>query len=259
MSYGDSPADDVVDEPEPLPESTSAKGRVVMPFYLVVDVSGSMRKHVAELNQAVDDLVAQICRDPVVDDYVMMSIISFSTEAKVVMPLGSPSEQAPAQLSAGGGTHYGNAFQEYHRTATADRQRLKVQGMKVFRSCVFFLSDGAPGDRDCKVTFRSLFSYDPASRTGNAAFPYFVPIGFGPKAPEKVLAGLAYPDFGPAKGKWFINRAAGPAEILRQMGPVIGNTMVGSGLSAGNGEPRLEMPTFESGSGMQFGEAGDYP
>jgi uncharacterized protein YegL len=241
---------------EAIRDTSAVDGQVIMPFYLIVDVSSSMSGEEAELNAAVTELVESIRRDPVVDDLVMLSIITFNHEARTVTALASPSELVVPHLQSGGGTHYGAAFAEYTRAYEQDRARLRGRGIKVYRSCVFFLTDGAPGDHNYLETFRSLFAYDPAARTGNKAFPYFVPIGFR-TAPEDVIKRLAYPDFGATKGRWFLSRSSNIREILRAMAAMLGNTVISSGLSASAGTPQITAPAPPANT--QFGEAGDFP
>ena len=237
-------------------DTTAVDGQVIMPFYLLVDVSGSMSSEEAELNAAVTELVENIRKDPVVDDLVMLSVITFNHDARTVVPLDSPSSVTVPHLSTSGGTNYGTAFAEYARAYEQDRARLRAQGMKVYRSCVFFLTDGAPNDRNYLETFTSLFAYDPATNIGNKAFPYFVPYGFR-SAPENVVRKLAYPDFGRTRGRWFLSRSNNVREVLRAMTAMLGNTVISSGQSASQGVPQIMPPTPPAGT--QFGDAGDFP
>jgi uncharacterized protein YegL len=243
-------------ETETVAEVDSVAGQLVMPFYIICDVSSSMTGDMGELNTALKDLVSDIMSNPVIDDLTMLSVITFGSRAQTVAPLAAPSSITLPQLTAGGGTNYGAAFREYHRAFEADRARLKGEGKKVYRPCVFFLSDGAPGDRDYKQTFRSLLGYDPQTRQGNKAFPYVVTFGFR-DAPQQVMADLAYPDFGKSKGRWFLTRSNNVRELLRSMTSAIGNTVISSGSSASAGQAQIVPPTVPAGQGMQFGEAGD--
>ncbi|MDS0132733.1 MULTISPECIES: VWA domain-containing protein [unclassified Amycolatopsis] len=242
---------------ETVSDTSASDGQMIMPFYLIVDVSSSMSGDIGELRTALDDMVQAILEDPVVDDLVMLGIITFNHTATTVVPLCPPSEVNVPALQASGGTSYGAAFHEFKRAFDADRARLKGQGMRVYRPCVFFLTDGAPGDRDHLTTFRSLFAYDPESGTGNKAFPYFVPFGFR-DAPEDVIRALAYPNFGKTKGRWFLSRSSNVREILRAMTEVIGQTALSSGQSVAAGAPQIVTPQPAQGMDTQFGDAGDW-
>ncbi|WP_326946650.1 VWA domain-containing protein [Amycolatopsis sp. NBC_01307] len=238
-----------------MSDTSLSDGQMIMPFYLLVDVSSSMSGDVGELTTAINDMVQAILKDPVVDDLVMLSIITFNHTASTIVPLSPPSDITVPALHASGGTSYGAAFNEYNRVFEADRARLKGQGMRVYRPCVFFLTDGAPGDSDHLTTFRSLFAFDPETRKGNRAFPYFVPFGFR-GAPKDVMRSLAYPDFGKTKGRWFSSGSDKVGEILRAMTEVIGRTALSSGQSAAAGAPQIIPPAPTPGMDAQFGEAG---
>jgi uncharacterized protein YegL len=232
------------------------EGQLIMPFYIVCDVSYSMQGDMGDLNEALRQLHTDIMSDPVVDDLTMLSIITFQSSAQTVVPLAAPSAITLPTLTAGGGTNYGAAFSEYHRAFEADRARLKAEGKKVYRPCLFFLSDGAPGDQGYLQTFRSLLSYDPETKQGNKAFPYVVTFGFR-DAPQQVMQALAYPDFGSSRGRWFVARTSRVGELLKSMTAAIGNTVISSGQSASNGAATIIPPTMTPAAGTQFGEAGD--
>jgi hypothetical protein len=242
---------------EVIRETAAIDGQVIMPFYFLVDVSSSMSRDVQPLTQAVEDLIRDIQKDPVVDDLVMLGIITFNSSARTVVPLGSPSDLVTPQFSASGGTNYSAAFEEYHRAFEQDRARLKGQGIKVYRPCVFFLTDGEPGDPNYLDTFKRLFGYDPVSKVGNRAFPYFVPYGFR-EAREDVVKSLAYPNFGMTKGRWFLSRSNNVTEILKAMTTALGNTVISSGNSAAQGAPQIVPPSPPSTPGTQFGDAEDW-
>jgi hypothetical protein len=243
-------------EPAPVTDGVG-DGAVIMPFYLLLDVSQSMKNDEDALNSAVAKFIEDIQRDPVVDDLVMISIIAFNHEARTVVPLGSPSELDIPKLRASGGTAYSEAFIEYNKTFEADRRILKRNGVRVYRPCVFFLTDGAPSDRDYLDTFRALFAYDPESRVGNPAFPFFVPCGFR-DARKDVIVSLAYPDFGPRKGRWLLSRTNTAGVLLRVISEVFTKMVVASGTSAYQGSPHLALPLPPPGLDIQFGEAGDF-
>ena len=232
-------------------------GQLIMPFYIICDVSGSMSGDMSALNAALAQLRTDIMSNPVVDDLTMLSVITFESSARTVVSLAPPSQVVLPTLTAGGGTNYGAAFREYHRAFEEDRARLKASGKQVYRPCVFFLTDGGPLDRDYLQTFRSLFAYDPDTKQGNKAFPYLVSFGFR-DAPEDVMRQLAYPDFGRARGRWFVARSSNIGELLKSMTSAIGNTVISSGVSAGQGAPQIVPPTIAGNQGVQFGEAGDF-
>lgn len=245
------------EEIETLTETSARQGQLIMPFYLLCDVSGSMYHDANALSRTIDALVCDIQNDPVANDLAMLSIITFNHQARTIVPLSSLSKIVPPQFSADGGTNYSAAFTEYHAAFERDRAQLKNEGAKVYRPCVFFLTDGEPGDESTYLqTFKSLLGWDPETQSGNKAFPYFVPYGFRNASPETVSR-LAYPDFGPTPGRWFLSRSADVEEVLRTIKVSLGNTVLSSAQSASHGRPMILIPTSDAGSNVQFGEAGD--
>ena len=175
---------------------------LVMPFYVVCDVSWSMFNDIVKLNEGLHQLVRAIRAEPIVDDVARIGVMSFSDTARVVMPLGQTSESTLQDLPLEGGTNYSAAFLALKETIDADIADLKKRGMKVFRPCVFFLSDGEPNSSDSnwKTTFINTLTYDREHQTGNKNHPIFVPFGFR-DAEEADMSFLAYP---PGKSKWFL-------------------------------------------------------
>ena len=238
-------------------ETTVSEGQMVMPYYLIVDVSGSMHKEIRHLNDAVNEMAYSISADPVVEDLVMLGIIAFNDKAHTVASLGPASGIRSVTFKASGQTNYGAAFHHFKSTFDEDRARLKSLGMQVFRPCVFFFTDGYPGDHDFQKTFRSLFEYDPQTGLGNKAFPYFVPFGVRDADPA-VLESIAYPNFGAMKGRWFLSKATDVGAALRAMTGAVAKSVLSSGRSASTGAPQLIPPQLPPGLNAQFGEAGDW-
>jgi uncharacterized protein YegL len=221
-----------------------------MPFYIICDTSGSMNPYMNDLNKAVAELLTSITSDPVVDGMVMLSIISFGTKAEVDVSLGYASEITSPTLSLRGGTNYGAALSTYGEAVKADYARLKAGGSKFFRPCVFFLTDGQPGDQ-WEKTYNDVVRYDPDTKQGNNMYPTIVAYGFG-EADEATLRKLAYPNFGPdeKRGKAFITKSKDVPALLKEIASAIGSSVVSSGQSGtGGGTPKTIVP--QEAEGMQ--------
>lgn len=217
-----------------------AEGQLVMPFYLVCDVSSSMTSDMPALNDGIRKLCRSISAEPQVDDVAQVGIITFSTGANVAMPLAQMSEEAHVpSLSAGGSTNYGAAFTLLAATIEQDLRNLKAQGYKAYRPCAFFLTDGEPTDRAWLQTFTTSLTYDKATRRGNKSHPVFVPFGFR-AAREDVLRQLAYP---PERGKWFHAKTHDIKEALEGILSAIMTSVMSSGLSGGAGSPTHVLQT----------------
>jgi uncharacterized protein YegL len=226
------------------------QGQLVMPFYLVCDVSYSMINDMPKLNDGIQRLRRAIVSEPTVDDVAHIGILTFSDSAMVVLPLTQMSGHNMPTLSIAGGTNYGAAFRLLAQTISQDTAILKAQGYRVYRPCAFFLSDGEPLDRDWEQTFRDTLTYDASTGTGMKGHPVFVPFGFR-DAPEHVLRKLAYPL---DKGKWYHSKSHDVEEALRGILDIIMNTVVNSGKSASTGQPTLIQQVPTAGSGIAYGD-----
>jgi uncharacterized protein YegL len=225
-------------------------GQLVMPFYLLCDVSISMTGDMPALNEGIQRLRRAIVSEPAVDDVAHLGILTFSDVGKVVMPLSQVSEHSVPSLTVEGGTNYGAAFTALAHTIAQDNASLKAQGYKVYRPCAFFLSDGAPGDPDWEQTFRATLTYDPTTGAGMKGHPVFVPYGFR-NAPEHVLRKLAYP-LGMAK--WYHSKSAAIEDSLKGILDNIMNTVITSGNSASSGQPTVVQQAPAAGSGIAWGD-----
>ena len=59
-----------------------------LPVYIVIDISSSMRgEPIAAVNNGIDSLVKSLCSDPYALETTCISIITYSTEAKQIVPL----------------------------------------------------------------------------------------------------------------------------------------------------------------------------
>jgi uncharacterized protein YegL len=236
---------------EQISERTGTEqGQLVMPFYLICDVSGSMYGDMEVLNDGVRRLRRAIVAEPVVDDVAQVCVMSFSDTAKVVMPMGQMSEREVPRLSVEGGTNYGTAFRALAQVIGEDSARLKGQGYKIYRPCAFFLTDGMPVDSDWHQTFTSTLTYDRQTGRGMRAYPIFVPFGFR-DAQDGVLRQLAYP---PERGKWYHAKSASVEDALRGILYIIMSTVVASGRSAATGQSAISQPP-QAGLGIVQGSS----
>ena len=227
---------------------------MVMPFYLICDVSYSMLNDMAALNGGVVRLRQSITAEPLVDDVAHVALMTFSDTAKVVMPLSQMSEAAIPTLSVEGGTNYGQAFRELARTIPADAAALKAQGYRIFRPCVFFLTDGEPNDSDYWETFKSTLTYNRVTGVGMKQYPVFIPFGFR-DAPDNVLKKLAYP---PEKGRWYHIKSHDIGQVIKLILDVIMKTVVSTGQSSWTGKPALVHAPAPAVSGVTQGDAEDW-
>jgi uncharacterized protein YegL len=231
--------------------AVAQEGQLVMPFYVICDVSYSMQGDMPALNDGVRRLRRAIVAEPVVDDIAQVCIMSFSDVAKVVVPLGQMSESEIPALAVEGGTNYGAAFRKLAQVIEQDRADLKGGGYRIYRPCAFFLTDGLPGDPDWHQTFASTLTFDQQSKVGMKAHPIFVPFGFR-DAGESVLRQLAYP---PERGKWYHAKSASVDDALKGILGIILHTVIASGQSVATGQPTITQQSPEPGSGIVLGDS----
>jgi uncharacterized protein YegL len=133
-----------------------AGGVQVFPFYILCDASRSMKgDRIGSVNSGLPNIHQAIVSDPVISEKVRLGVMSFSTEAQVDLPLSQLSNiAAMPTLKAGGQTNYAKAFTLAQQTIERDIDALKSAGYSVLRPCVYFITDGRPGDGWKKVRDR---------------------------------------------------------------------------------------------------------
>lgn len=147
----------------------------VLPFYLVVDTSGSMHESIGQVNSELKKLWRRIRNQPELYDVCYMSIITFDTTARVVQPLTylGDTENPVDDLSAQGKeTNYGAAFALIQQQINADLAAL----VRPYRPVVYFISDGQPNPAS---SYRGVKALHAASTYDRGAYPNVVTFGFG--------------------------------------------------------------------------------
>ncbi|WP_454697834.1 vWA domain-containing protein [Arthrobacter humicola] len=199
-----------------------AEGQEVMPFYLILDQSGSMNADLGTLRQAVEQLIAELRSDPETDDTALLGVISFGSSAQVTIPLSRLSSIGTVpQLTSLGGTNFSAAWHKYDEVFRADKKAIRAKNGQIHRPCVFFLTDGEPGDRH---QFRDVF-LTTQGKNATKGWPYVVAYGFR-TAPADVLKDIAYPDFGEKLGQWFLLKDNNAKAVIEQIKTLINQTIV---------------------------------
>lgn len=216
---------------------------VVFLFYLLVDVSYSMANDIAELNRKILEFRDKFRAEPILEDVTRLSIISFSDDAKVEVPLGNFAEaHIPDNLlSPRGGTSFAAAFRSLLDAIKSDARNLKeidknlakTESFNYYRPCVFFLTDGYPNPND---DWRNAFTELKESKN----YPLFIPFGFR-DASVQTLQQLVHPK---AVSKLYLARAgANVGQILEEMLEAMLNSILVSAHSAFD-SPKLEIPVI---------------
>lgn len=226
-------------------------GQPVMPFYLVFDVSYSMTNEMNVLNDSLNRLRRAIVSEPSVDDVARISVITFSDDANVVLPLTQLSDAPMPQLAVEGGTCYGAAFTALRTIIEKDSHELKAVGAKVFRPCAFFLTDGEPNDHDWAQVFKDNLTYNPATGVGMRAHPIFVPFGFRDANPD-MMKKLAYPR---ERGKWFLASSTSPEKAVEGILDLVMRSVLVSSRGVGTNQAASGLAQPAPGSGITSGDA----
>ena len=214
---------------------------ILLPFYLVVDVSWSMSgSKLQQANMILPEVADSLAKNPILNDKIRFSLIDFSDDARAVLPLCDVSTQSNLPgLSVRGGTSYGAAFRLLRTQLENDVAQLRADGYKVHRPAVFFLSDGEPTD-NWKDDFDALTEYDPKTNHGFKYYPVIVPFGVE-DADSDTMRKLVHPL---NKSKLYMMKAGGDAAAaIKAMAEVLISSVLASGQSATTGKSGLILPT----------------
>lgn len=216
-----------------------------LPFYLVCDVSLSMADEggIQAVNDAIVEIGETLADEPLLADLAYFSVIDFSDDSNVVIPLGDMSERnlSETTLRVRGGTSYSSAFTTLRSTIESDITALR-RAFDVYRPTVFFLSDGAPTDStQWQTTFDRLVRYDKETKAGFKFYPMVVPFGVG-EADRTILAKLVHP--ADRSMLYMTTEGTKAGEAIKQMATAMLRSIVASAQTAtGGADPQITLPS----------------
>src|SRR5581483_8061097 len=86
-------------------------------------------------------------QDPAVAEVVRLSVVTFSDQARTVLPLADLAlVEAMPSLAVEGRTSYAAAFNHLRSTIESDYHAGRLGGERWYRPAVLFISDGRPTD-----------------------------------------------------------------------------------------------------------------
>ena len=125
------------------PSKFTATRAKPLPVILLLDVSGSMAgEKIRNLNDAVRDMMEVFKDTENGETEIWVAVITFGAEVKLHRALTSVANVEWHNLSSGGGTPLGVAFQ----MAKAMVEDTEVVPSRAYRPTVVLVSDGRPGD-----------------------------------------------------------------------------------------------------------------
>lgn len=188
-----------------------------LPTYLLLDTSGSMEQHEELLNATLDHVHMSLVSSPRVAEFAHISIVTFNNNPHLVLEMADIEEvQSLPQLSCGGLTNFGLAFDLVRQRIEIDVPALRASNKAVLRPAVFLLTDGLPSDKSTWADhFAKLVDKNWPRR------PHVLTFGFGGATAES-LSGMA------TKAAFLAKKNIEEKEALSRMLTTLLNTLVAS-------------------------------
>jgi uncharacterized protein YegL len=194
-----------------------------LPVYIVIDTSQSMTPLEDLLNQSIEHLYDELITRPSICDFAHVSILSYNTDAEVIMNMTDlQSMTALPQVECGGVTNFVKVIHLLRSCIDRDVPALTGSGREVLRPVAFVLTDGVPTDEHghpsdaWKSDFQQLI--DPSWRR----HPNVVPFGYGGATAEALRSIATIPEAA------FLADNGGTGDALTKVIPALLNTLVSS-------------------------------
>ncbi len=225
--------------------ATGNKGIEVIPFFFVADVSYSMQgDRIDEVNKLLPTVKEALQEHPAVSDRIRFSLISFSDDATVELPLSDLlliDNSALPVMNIRGGTNYTEALRSLKGEIQRAHSLITTDGFKFKRPVALFLSDGEPNESEAewKAAFDEL--------TAIEAFPNLMPVGIGNECDRNVIEALAHRKTGPVPvPALFTKDNANIGNVLKELIVALTKSVIASAAA------------LDSGSSVPGGHAGAF-
>ncbi|SFN95043.1 Uncharacterized conserved protein YegL, contains vWA domain of TerY type [Chitinophaga sp. YR627] len=118
-----------------------------LPVYLVLDTSGSMSGEPIEaVKNGVQVLISTLRQDPYALETAFLSLITFDSDARQLVPLTDLSSFQMPELKASGGTSLGSALQLVADSINREVAKSTPDVKGDWKPLVFLMTDGIPTD-----------------------------------------------------------------------------------------------------------------
>lgn len=118
-----------------------------LPVYLLLDTSGSMTGDPIEaVKSGLQLLITSLRQDPYALETAYISVITFSSEAKQVVPLTELSQFQAPNIEAAGTTAMGESLALLANCVQREVQKGTADQKGDWKPVIFMLSDGSPTD-----------------------------------------------------------------------------------------------------------------
>ncbi|MCI8439686.1 MAG: VWA domain-containing protein [Oscillospiraceae bacterium] len=118
-----------------------------LPVYLLLDCSGSMMGEPIEaVRQGIKALLSELRGDPQALETAYLSVITFDSQARQIIPLTELMQFKEPELRAGGATALGAALEVLLECVNSEVRKSTETQKGDWRPLVFILTDGSPTD-----------------------------------------------------------------------------------------------------------------
>jgi uncharacterized protein YegL len=149
-----------------------------LPVYLLLDTSGSMSGEPIEaVKNGMQVLITTLRQDPFALETAFLSVITFDSSARQIVPLTELSSFRMPEISANGATALGDALTVLSRRVDEEVMKSTTERKGDWKPIVFIMTDGKPTD-DWEAGLRQF---------KNRNFGIIVACGAGHQADLKVL------------------------------------------------------------------------